>query len=99
MDQKETDLGVFGRLLSLNAVVAFAVAASIRDHDDPRGTAFDILSAVEEQLADSIAKLRGMMSSEDQAKLDDAARHNTLAIGTMVDGFLNNMGAPPRQPE
>ncbi|WP_146092848.1 hypothetical protein [Xanthomonas arboricola] len=99
MDQKETDFDALGRFLSLNAVVAFAVAASIREHDDPRGTAFDILSAVEAQLAESISKLRGVMSPNDQERLDDAARHNTLAIGTMVDAFLTNMGAPPREPE
>ncbi|WP_139015140.1 hypothetical protein [Xanthomonas cannabis] len=99
MDEKEIDFDALGRLASLNVAVAFALAASIREHDDPRGAAFDVMSAMEEQVADTIAKLRGMLSQEDQARLDHGARHNTLAIGKIVDGFLTNMGAPPRESE
>lgn len=87
MENQDVDLDVMGRLASLNVLVAFAIATATREHDDPRGAAFDVISAAEEELAETIAKL------------GDAARRNTMSVGVLVDAFLKSMGASPRESE
>ncbi|MBB3856744.1 hypothetical protein FHY29_002117 [Xanthomonas arboricola] len=99
MENQNVDLDVMGRLMSLNVLVAFAIATATREHDDPRGAAFDVISAAEEEMADTIANSDDTVPADIKAKLVDAARHNTTSVGRMVDSFLASMGAPPRQPE
>ncbi|APP85407.1 hypothetical protein BI317_15750 [Xanthomonas hortorum pv. gardneri] len=99
MENQDVDLNVMGRLASLNVLVAFAIATATREHDDPRGAAFDVISAAEEELAETIANVDKSAPAHVIAKLGDAARRNTMSVGVLVDAFLKSMGASPRESE
>ncbi len=93
MDKNEASS--FGKLISLNVLVAQTLAIATRNHNDPRGALRDTLSAIEEELATSLSELRGSMPDDVLETLFDSAQTNVLTVAGMADSFLKHMGAPP----
>ncbi|TDK23440.1 hypothetical protein E2F46_11005 [Luteimonas aestuarii] len=86
-----------GHLVSVNSLVAIALALAAKNHPDPRGLLLDIIRDTEEDLGHQIAKMRGIVDDAKIELIRDAAQHNTIAVGKMADAHLRHMGVPPAE--
>ncbi|MGY0634396.1 hypothetical protein [Luteimonas sp. A478] len=86
---------VLGRVASINALVAAALAYSLRDHEDPRGTLSDLVEGLEGDLSDTIGKFAVMLPGDFKEQAVDAGQSNTLKVGRIADALLEALGAGP----
>ncbi|OJY77755.1 MAG: hypothetical protein BGP18_05890 [Stenotrophomonas sp. 69-14] len=94
---EESELDRIGSSVSTTVLVALALALAARDSDDARGTLRDLISAAEEQIGDSIRRLRHVIPDDQLERVTHSAQHNTMAVGRIADSLLRHMGSPPAQ--
>ena len=89
---------VMGRIASINTLVAVALAYSLRDSEDPRGTLSDLVEGLEADLSDTIGKFSALLPGDFKEQAVDAGQSNTLEVGRIADAFLAALGAGPAEP-
>lgn len=86
-----------GCRLALTMIVAQALAFTLRENDDPRGAARDILLALEEEIASATLEASRRLNLEEGEMdlMSSAARSTVLSVARLADSYLFAMGAPP----
>lgn len=90
-----TDPVVLGNIAAIRTMLAMALALTNRNQQDPRGSLRDVLTAIEEELAQSVPEFSAGLPSGDAEKMEHAARSAVLSVGRLSDAILGAMNAPP----
>ncbi len=86
-------LQIYGKIASLNAMVAFALAAASRDNDDPRTALRDMLAAIRHSVTGAAGDVEDEVVRTAFSKVTEAMQDNIEAVAGLADTFLERMGA------